>query len=51
MLGSNIPLIYRDGKTASLEYARAKTQAIQAFHEQNLGTWVQQPTEFDLFGL
>jgi double stranded RNA-specific editase B len=49
-LGANIPLIYRDGKTACDVYMRSKAQAIQAFHEQNLGTWVQVPSEMDLFG-
>ncbi|KAI1280602.1 Double-stranded RNA-specific editase 1 [Halotydeus destructor] len=50
-LGSTIPLVYRDGKTASMEYLRAKLQAVQSFQEQNLGTWIQVPSEVDIFGL
>lgn len=50
-LGSSIPLVYRDAKTASTDYQRAKTQVIQAFLEQGLGSWIQVPTEIDLFGL
>ncbi|XP_054154258.1 double-stranded RNA-specific editase Adar-like [Oppia nitens] len=50
-LGNSIPLVYRDGKTASLDYQRAKTQCMQAFQEQNLGQWIQVPTEIDLFRL
>jgi len=50
-LRSNIPIIYRDGKTSAMDYSRAKIQAVQSFQEQNLGTWIQVPSEFDLFAL
>ena len=50
-LGQNIPVIYRDGKTASQEYQRAKTQCMQTFQEQNLGNWLSVPAEIDLFRL
>lgn len=50
-LGTSIPVVYRDAKTAAMDYQQAKTQAIQAFSEQNLGSWIQVPTEIDLFGL
>lgn len=50
-LSSSIPLVYRDAKTASTDYQRAKTQVIQTFLEQGLGNWIQVPTEIDLFGL
>lgn len=50
-LGASIPLVYRDAKTAATDYQRAKTHVIQAFLEQGLGSWIQVPTEIDLFGL
>ncbi|CAG2180131.1 unnamed protein product, partial [Oppiella nova] len=50
-LGQNIPIVYRDGKTSAHEYQRAKTLCMQAFQEQNLGQWIQVPTEIDLFRL
>ena len=50
-LGSSIPVIYRDGKTASLDYQATKTHVMQAFQEQNLGQWIQVPSEIDLFRL
>jgi double stranded RNA-specific editase B len=50
-LAQNIPVIYRDGKTSSVDYQRAKTQCMQTFQEQNLGNWIQVPPEIDLFRL
>ena len=50
-LGSSIPIIYRDAKTSSQDYQRAKLQVMQTFQEQNLGNWIQVPSEIDLFGL
>lgn len=50
-LGSSIPVVYRDGKTASQEYQTTKTHVMQAFQEQNLGNWIQVPSEMDLFRL
>ncbi|RWS07444.1 double-stranded RNA-specific editase Adar-like isoform X3 [Dinothrombium tinctorium] len=50
-LNSYIPVVYRDAKTSSFLYQKCKTQAIQAFMEQNLGTWIQVPNEIDLFSL
>lgn len=50
-LGKVIPVAYRDGKTAAFAYQEAKSKAVLAFQEQNLGAWVQVPPEMDMFGL
>ncbi|XP_074604274.1 adenosine deaminase acting on RNA [Brevipalpus obovatus] len=48
-LGSTIPLVYREAKTSAMPFQTAKLAAVRAFNEQNLGDWIQVPTEVDLF--
>ncbi|RWS27861.1 double-stranded RNA-specific editase Adar-like isoform X3 [Leptotrombidium deliense] len=50
-LNSCIPVVYRDAKTSAQNYQKTKTCVMQAFIEQNLGNWIQVPTEIDLFNL